>query len=507
MADRVSGLVFALVLLVGCGSSDGTTDKAATGGSGGSGASSDGGSGGGGNGGTGSSPSGGGSGGGGPVTCAAAEAPKGFFVAPNGSASGDGSQGSPWDLQTALAGPQSVVPGSTIWLRGGTYTGSFTSTLTGTDASPIVVRSHPGELAVIDGAGSTDVTLVLDGAHAWYWGIEVTNSSGDHSFGDRPNGLDVNGKFLKLIDSYIHDGGGNFMYGNKTEPDSDGEGLELYGNFFFLQGVNPQDPADRAHGHAIYTQNFQGKKRILENLVFNGFSWGIHAYAENLQKYVIDGFDFIGNVTFNTNAAQTGPLVGGNDFLVGGDAGVYAANIVLKENFSWAHGPSNSVKLGYGTTQNKNVEITDNHFAGGFELGLWDSVAMSGNTVYGAYSGFDATSYPNNTFTATPSGVEVFARANQYEPGRGHVIVYNWDGADSVDVDLSGVLATGSSYEIRNAQNPFGAFVASGVYDGKPVTLPLAGLKPQQPVGQPNAILPEDETAKTFNVFLVLGCQ
>ena len=63
------------------------------------------------------------------------------------------------------------------------------------------------------------------------------------------------------------------------------------------------------------------------------------------------------------------------------------------------------------------------------------------------------------------------------------------------------MLASGSSYEIKNAQNPFAAAVAKGVYDGKPVTLPLADLHPQEPVGQPSAILPEDETGKIFNVF------
>ena len=441
-----------------------------------------------------------------PPTCAPPSEPSGFFAAPDGSASGDGSLGAPWDLATALAGPAAVVPGSTLWLRGGRYGGAFVSSLTGTAAAPIVVRSYPGELATIDGAGFGDVTLSLNGGYTWFWGLEITNSGGNHSYGDRPNGLDVNGKFLKIINCYVHDGGGNFMYAPMDDPDWDSEGLELYGSFFYLQGVNPQDASDRAHGHAIYSQNFQTKKQILENLVFNGFSWGIHCYAENPARYVIKGFDFIGNVTFNTNAAESGPIVAGNDFLVGGDSGVFGQDILLHENFSWAHGPSHSVKLGYGTTQNQNITVTDNHFAGGFELGLWTSVSMTGNTIYGGYDGFDAATYPDNTFVASPQGVEVFVRPNQYEPGRGHVIVYNWDGVDTVDADLSTVLVSGSSYQIRNAQAPLSAPLVEGIYDGQPVTLPLADLHPQQPVGLPDAILPEDETGKTFNVFLVIGC-
>ena len=57
-----------------------------------------------------------------------------FYVSPSGSPSGDGSFANPWDLATALSGPASVTPGSTIWLRGGTYTNAvdprgFESTL------------------------------------------------------------------------------------------------------------------------------------------------------------------------------------------------------------------------------------------------------------------------------------------------------------------------------------------------------------------------------------------
>ncbi len=44
-----------------------------------------------------------------------------YYVAPNGSPSGNGSINNPWDLQTALDQPAAVQPGDTIWLRGGTY--------------------------------------------------------------------------------------------------------------------------------------------------------------------------------------------------------------------------------------------------------------------------------------------------------------------------------------------------------------------------------------------------
>src|SRR2546422_8664311 len=72
----------------------------------------------------------------------------GYYVTPGGSASSSGGASSPWDLATALSGGGGrVQPGDTIWLGAGTYQGAFTSTLTGSAGSPIVVRQYPGERA------------------------------------------------------------------------------------------------------------------------------------------------------------------------------------------------------------------------------------------------------------------------------------------------------------------------------------------------------------------------
>jgi hypothetical protein len=35
-----------------------------------------------------------------------------------------------------------------------------------------------------------------------------------------------------------------------------------------------------------------------------------------------------------------------------------------------------------------------------------------------------------------PQGTWVYSRPNKYEPGRGHVAVYNWDRRRSVEADL-----------------------------------------------------------------------
>ncbi|HEX6966248.1 MAG TPA: hypothetical protein VF166_10640, partial [Gemmatimonadaceae bacterium] len=116
----------------------------------------------------------------------------GYYVSPNGSAVGDGSKASPWDLQTALDQPGKVVPGDTVWMLGGVYSNSahdFVSKLSGTANAPVVLRAYPGERATIDGR------LDINGSYAYYWGFEVMDSDPDRVTtlaGSRPADLPRN---------------------------------------------------------------------------------------------------------------------------------------------------------------------------------------------------------------------------------------------------------------------------------------------------------------------------
>src|SRR5438046_8909156 len=125
-----------------------------------------------------------------------------FFVSPSGSPSGDGSFANPWDLATALDGPAAVTPGSTIWLRGGTYAegpyyGGYSSNLTGTAAAPIVVRQFPGERATVT------KFLVVRGGYTWYWGFEIVHTT--PPVGDELFGFDELGPGAKFINLVVHE--------------------------------------------------------------------------------------------------------------------------------------------------------------------------------------------------------------------------------------------------------------------------------------------------------------
>jgi hypothetical protein len=76
-----------------------------------------------------------------------------FVVSPDGVATNDGSEASPWGWPPPADLDKRLNPGDVLLLRGGTYV--TTATVTGLKAppgNPIVIRSFPGEHAVLDGA-------------------------------------------------------------------------------------------------------------------------------------------------------------------------------------------------------------------------------------------------------------------------------------------------------------------------------------------------------------------
>jgi hypothetical protein len=71
-----------------------------------------------------------------------------------------------------------------------------------------------------------------------------------------------------------------------------------------------------------------------------------------------------------------------------------------------------------------------------------------------------------------------------------------------VSANLSGVLAVGQRYEVRNAQNFYGTPVASGTYGGGSISFPMTAIAPPKPVGGSLATL--QSTGTTFQSFVVI---
>jgi hypothetical protein len=458
-----------------------------------------------------------------------------FYVSPSGSASGDGSVSSPWDLQTALKHPAAVQPGDTIWLRGGTYAAAtYVSDLTGTDARPIIVRQYPGERATIDG-GTADQGLVTRGAHTWFWGFEVMGSSGQpilvyNSVGDR---------FINLV---VHDAG---KYGIGQFTWTGARQTEIHGCIVYNNG--------REHNldHGVYVQNdvATGMLYVTDNIVFNNWARGIQAYAKvGTLRETISGIVIEGNVAFH-NGSISVPVNHTKQIMVGGL--VPASDIVVRRNYTYWNGatPPNpdalSLNIGYtGGPANDDVVVENNYIVGGLYVGKWASALVRGNLVYdydgpmvvtesnGSGHAWDTNRFygdstrvrwmhaPNApTYAATwkaqtgvrnPGGYagtgappnHVVVRPNKYEAGRANIIVYNWERHSTVSMDISGVLNVGDRYVVQNVQDFYGPPVASGTYDGSALQLPMAGIRPPAPIGTA-AYTPPPVTGPTFNVFIL----
>jgi hypothetical protein len=92
-----------------------------------------------------------------------------------------------------------------------------------------------------------------------------------------------------------------------------------------------------------------------------------------------------------------------------------------------------------------------------------------------------------------PTGTKVFVFPNKYDRGRANVAIFNWDGLERVDVDLSQVLQRGQKYRIYNCLDLKRTLarakpVASGTYAGSKLRFPML----------------KDKSSPDFDAFLVL---
>jgi len=466
----------------------------------------------------------------------------GWYAAPSGTSSGDGGVSAPWDLATALVGGNGKVqPGDTIWLRAGTYPGTFRATLAGTAAAPIIVRPYGTERATIDGGAANLETLTVDGQNAWYWDFEVIQSNtarlGTAGTGSplRPAGVYVrSATSVKLINLIVHDVG-HGVYTENTAHD-----IEIYGCIIYNGGEENATTGGRSDGHGIYLRNDGiGWKVVRDNVIFDQFGFGIHAYAvtgEGLRNLVLDGNALFNNGT-PSNYDNANLLLGGT---------VPADNDTVSNNmqyFSPGLGFWNA-RIGFDTLVNGAAVVQNNYLIGGrptLDVGRWTNLLVQGNTLYGA----NTLAWPHDTAAPSterwngnthlrdptalawqyahgyyafaawatalgagdqasatpPASPLVFVRPNRYEAGRATIVVYNWPQQASVSVDLSGAVPVGRGYQIRSVQNIFGTPIASGIYGGGSIAIPMGGIAPPAPIG--GSFQPLPSTEPFFDAFVV----
>ena len=407
----------------------------------------------------------------------AIENPIGIFVSPNGNENAIGTKEDPLDLQTALLNNDIVQDGDTLWLMEGIYEGTFTSELRGSESYPIKVKPYPGKYVAIDtthaisGAG-----LQINGTWTHYYGIEVTSYDGNRisiiDNSSNPSDITVNGGVSiigstnKVINFVSHDNASGIDAWSKRLDGFTGIDTETYGSIIYNNGWSAQ-PADgsygRGHGHAIYTQNFDGIKKITNNVIFYGFGTGIHAYQTGKVEQDgilrgIENFDIQDNTWFLTGASDIRQGMKKYDCLVGGYQPV--KNLLLKNNQGYSD--IGRTMLGYASNYkgisfyNENALLENNYLVQNLKLqDNWynGSIDIKNTSVFHGVSGNQdyLNDLGGNIYSAEPtSGKKIFYIKNSYDPRRGRITIFNFDRDLTVAVDLSRLMKVGSAYRVHS---------------------------------------------------------
>ncbi|MCC7124233.1 MAG: hypothetical protein IT178_05255 [Acidobacteria bacterium] len=415
------------------------------------------------------------------------------YASSNGTAEAAGTAAQPLDLATALSSHGPARGCDTILLRGGTYRGAFTSTVQGSDGAPVLIRQAPGERVTLDGDGSNEAVLQVRGNWVWVMDIEVTNSHPSRESAQsggwpsdlrRGTGVFAGGSHLKFINLVVHDVTRGFEIGSSSID------TEVYGSIVYYNGWT--GPNGASNGHGIDTHNRAGTRRIADNILFAQYSHGIIAYSSDQDP--TNNLVLEGNVLFNNGALSADRS--GRDILIGG--GSVAQQPVLRDNVTYGAAP---VLLGFGAGCTGGI-IEGNYFANA-SIDLAKCEATVTRNVIARPAPALATAQPANTFlTEGPTGVEVRVRPNQYEPGRANIVVLNWDKREAVDVDLTNIgLTTSTPFEIRDAQDFFGAPLVTGQRGPGTVSVPMTMKMTSVPVGYKGTLA---HTTPEFSTLVVV---
>ncbi|MBK8540623.1 MAG: hypothetical protein IPL60_11530 [Ardenticatenia bacterium] len=385
-----------------------------------------------------------------------------FFVAAAASGSGDGSLERPWTLQQALSQPASLKAGGLVWLRGGTYAAtwktdpslgriSFSCGTHGTAEAPIVFRNYRDERVTIDGEANEVVLFAQDCSFTWFWGLELMSSapvrtpSRSYIYGTAPD--------LKFINMFLHDmADGIDLWTTATNA-------ELYGSLVYHNGW---DETNGATGTAS-TPRTRRASSVSRTTSSSASTATTSRSGPPTSSSTISCWRATSSSTAARSEYASRKF---NFFVVGNNPSAPARNLVVRNNYTFAGNTTttpacNAFGPNYGAT---DLILEDNYLLGQFRVGgPYVNCSIRRNHILGGTAlgfitgtGFDRADYPDNVYAQEPptSGAEVFVPPNVYEPGRANVAIYNWGGADTVDVaaDTLG-LATGDRYQLIHAMD------------------------------------------------------
>ena len=361
---------------------------------------------------------------------------------------------------------RNIIAGDILYLADGVYSGDYVlpNSITGIFGNPVIIKPrNPGKV-VIDGS------LKIDGEYVEVYDINFTDSRIDRH-------LSSQGVYCAQL------GFGLFGCIVANQHNS---GLSWYGsgignvceNLFLLNGLRYED--NSGHGHSIYTHNNGGGLRTIAR----------NAFYDNLGNYTIQIYSGGANYLKDYNVQNN--TIFGDPVTTGGGLGLigflYENNIQFQDYCQQGRYSGDHV--------NQNGIIRNNTFIDLFNYSVnanctydWENLTEENNIVYGGEPadriGYAVTAKPDTRTWFTP-----FTKSARWV---GMITVYNYIEAETVAIDLTGLIEAGS-YVLRNTQNPSETWAFENVT--RSINIPTFGWTAQAFIG-------DHENTCTFPTF---GC-
>ena len=330
-----------------------------------------------------------------------------------------------------------------------------------------------------------------------------------------------------------------------------------HGNIIFNNGSDNQD-------HGIYVQGNVGGKYVRTNVIFNNLAYGVHSYSEGaIGQPALANISIINNMAFNNglispNGAKSNIFIGST--VAGSTALLATSNVTLYSGTTGTNitmgmqeatgsdmtveynkmlGGSrglrvydfNSAVVRYDTIAGDNINPWDPDIPVDFRDPTSAGYQWYGNVYYHdpsraawlAYyqtdpdgkfidlatflsaTAFNAQS-PVDVATTSAYGTHWWLKDINYVSNERFLAVYNPTGQANVTVGLGGGwMVAGDMYTLYNVQKDvFANPVATGIYNGTSISVPMTGVAPPVPAqASQRGLVTAPTTSPMFHVFLL----
>lgn len=224
-----------------------------------------------------------------------------YYVATTGNDAANGSSSAPF--RTLKQATRVVRPGDVVNVRGGVYyETTHAYQVKGTAAAPIVIRSMPGEQAILDGSkltGDTPIINLNENEYVDFSGFEVRN-------GPYIGVMVWHGRNVRVFDNHVHHVQRYGIYaGGETTPAS--YDITVSGNEVHDAALeNRYHTSNEGWPGAVVISRTE-RATITGNKIFNndgeGLIWGRSSYGTVRNNEIFDNFSinlYVNNARFGT---------------------------------------------------------------------------------------------------------------------------------------------------------------------------------------------------------------